>query len=95
VIPPGAGHNAHLYRVMLPDLAARDAVIAALAADAIAAYFHYVPLHSSPAGRRFGRSHGPMGVTDGAAEQLLRLPLWVGMTREDVERVVQGVAAAA
>ena len=94
VIPAGAGHNAHLYRIMLADLAARDAVIAALAADDIAAYFHYVPLHSAPAGRRFGRVHGPMDVTDGAAEQLLRLPLWVGMTPADVTRVVQGVAAA-
>ena len=94
LIPPGAGHNAHLYRIMLPDLAARDAVIAALAADEIAAYFHYVPLHSAPAGRRFGRAHGPMDVTDAAAEQLLRLPLWVGMTTADVERVARGVAAA-
>lgn len=94
VVPAGAGHNAHLYRIMLPDLATRDAVIAALAADEIAAYFHYVPLHSAPAGRRFGRAHGPMVVTDGAAEQLLRLPLWVGMTSGDVERVVRGVAAA-
>ena len=94
VIPAGAGHNAHLYRVMLADLAARDAVIAALAADDVAAYFHYVPLHSAPAGRRFGRAHGPMDVTDGAAERLLRLPLWVGMTPDDVARVAAGVAAA-
>ena len=94
VIPAGAGHNAHLYRIMLADLAARDAVIAALAADDIAAYFHYVPLHSAPAGRRFGRAHGPMDVTDGAAEQLLRLPLWVGLTPDDVARVAAGVAAA-
>ena len=94
VIPPGAGHNAHLYRVMLDGRAARDAVIAALAADEISAYFHYVPLHSAPAGRRFGRAHGPMGVTDRAADTLLRLPLWVGMTPADVERVVQGIAAA-
>ena len=95
VIPAGAGHNAHLYRIMLADLAARDAVIAALAADDIAAYFHYVPLHSAPAGRRFGRAHGPMDVTDGAAEQLLRLPLWVGMTSDDdVARVAAGVASA-
>lgn len=95
VVPGGAGHNGHLYRIMLADLAARDAIIAALAADGIAAYFHYVPLHSAPAGRRFGRAHGPMDVTDAAAEQLLRLPLWVGMTSGDVARVVHGVAAAA
>jgi dTDP-4-amino-4,6-dideoxygalactose transaminase len=80
---------------MLADRAARDAVIAGLAADEISAYFHYVPLHSAPAGRRFGRAHGPLDVTDAAADQLLRLPLWVGMTEGDVARVAQGVAAAA
>lgn len=94
VVPPGAEHNAHLYRLMLPDRAARDAVIAALAADGISAYFHYVPLHSAPAGRRFGRSHGPMDVTDAAAQTLVRMPLWVGITGDDVARVAQGVAAA-
>jgi dTDP-4-amino-4,6-dideoxygalactose transaminase len=94
VIPPGAGHNAHLYRIVLADRAARDAVIAALAADEISAYFHSVPLHSAPAGRRLGRTHGPMDVTDAAGERLLRLPLWVGMTEGDVARVAQGVAAA-
>jgi dTDP-4-amino-4,6-dideoxygalactose transaminase len=94
VIPPGACHNAHLYRIMLADRAARDAVIGALAANGISAYFHYVPLHSAPAGLRFGRAGGPLHVTDAAADQLLRLPLWVGMTLADVERVAQGVAAA-
>ena len=52
-----------------------------------------MPLHSSPAGRRFGRTHGPMDVTDGAGDRLVRLPL-VGMTRDDVARVAQAVAAA-
>lgn len=94
VIPARARHNAHLYRLMLPGRAARDRVIAALEADGISAYFHYVPLHSAPAGRRFGRAHGPMDVTDAAADGLLRLPLWVGMTAGDAARVAQGVAAA-
>jgi dTDP-4-amino-4,6-dideoxygalactose transaminase len=94
VVPAGARHNAHLYRLMLPDRAARDAVIARLAADGISAYFHYVPLHSAPAGRRFGRVHGPIGVTDAAAGTLVRLPLWVGLDDDDVARVAQGVAAA-
>jgi dTDP-4-amino-4,6-dideoxygalactose transaminase len=94
VIPAGARHNAHLYRIMLADRGARDRLIAALKADGIAAYFHYVPLHSAPAGRRFGRVAGPMDVTDAAADQLLRLPLWFGMSDDDVARVVQGVAAA-
>jgi dTDP-4-amino-4,6-dideoxygalactose transaminase len=94
VVPAGAQHNAHLYRLMLPDRAARDAVIARLAADGISAYFHYVPLHSAPAGRRFGRVHGPIDVTEAAAGTLVRLPLWVGLDDDDVARVAQGVAAA-
>ena len=94
VIPAGAQHNAHLYRLMLPDRRSRDDVIATLKADGISAYFHYVPLHSAPAGRRFGRAHGPMDVTDAAADTLVRLPLWVGMTDADVGLVAQGVAAA-
>ncbi|MGH2898255.1 MAG: dTDP-4-amino-4,6-dideoxygalactose transaminase [Solirubrobacteraceae bacterium] len=94
VVPDGAVHNAHLYRLMLADRVARDRVIATLAADEVAAYFHYVPLHSAPAGVRFGRAHGSMEVTDAAAAQIVRLPLWVGMTLGDVARVAQGVAAA-
>ena len=94
VVPDGARHNAHLYRIMLADRGARDRLIAGLRADGIAAYFHYVPLHSAPAGRRFGRVRGPMDVTDAAADELLRLPVWVGLTAGDVARVVQGGAAA-
>ena len=87
VVPQRAQHNAHLYRLLLADRATRDGVIAALAAAGIGAYFHYVPLHSAPAGRRYGRVHGPMDVTDAVAAQLVRLPLWVGLTAADVVRV--------
>src|SRR2546425_10077681 len=61
-IPDGVQHNAQLYRIMLRDRAARDSLIKALASERIDAYFHYVPLHSSPAGRRYGRVSGPMDV---------------------------------
>jgi dTDP-4-amino-4,6-dideoxygalactose transaminase len=90
-IPAGVRHNAHLYRLMLRDRAVRDGLIKALAAEGIGAYFHYVPLHSAPAGKRFGRVHGRMDVTDAAAGQLVRLPLWVGMSGGDVRRVVDAV----
>jgi dTDP-4-amino-4,6-dideoxygalactose transaminase len=90
-IPPSTRHNAHLYRLLLRDRDARDALIKALAAEGIGAYFHYVPLHSSPAGTRFGRVHGPMDVTDATAGRLVRLPLWVGMTGGDARRVVDVV----
>ncbi|MGI9097495.1 MAG: dTDP-4-amino-4,6-dideoxygalactose transaminase [Solirubrobacteraceae bacterium] len=94
VVPERAQHNAHLYRLLLADRATRDGVIAALAAAGIGAYFHYVPLHSAPAGRRYGRVHGPMDVTDAAAARLVRLPLWVGLTEDDVARVAAEVRRA-
>jgi dTDP-4-amino-4,6-dideoxygalactose transaminase len=53
-----------------------------------------VPLHSSPAGRRFGRTHAELPHTDAAARRLIRLPLWVGMTEADVGRVCGAVACA-
>jgi dTDP-4-amino-4,6-dideoxygalactose transaminase len=56
--------------------------------------FHYVPLHSSPAGLRYGRVHGELDVTNRQAEQLIRLPLWVGLTEVQQLRVVEVLAAA-
>jgi dTDP-4-amino-4,6-dideoxygalactose transaminase len=94
VVPAGAGHNAHLYRLQLADRATRDAVITALAASGISAYFHYVPLHSAPAGREFTRTHGPLDVTEAAAATLVRLPLWIGLTADDVARVAAEVTRA-
>ncbi|MNU08306.1 dTDP-4-amino-4,6-dideoxygalactose transaminase [compost metagenome] len=59
------------------------------------AVFHYVPLHSSPAGQRYGRVHGEMTTTDSQSERLVRLPLWVGLTPEQQDRVVHELAHAA
>ena len=53
----------------------------------MSAVFHYVPLHSSPAGRQYGRIYGKMVNTDSLSDRLLRLPLWVGMTRKTVMRI--------
>lgn len=94
VVPADCTHNAHMYRLILPDMAARDAVIAELARRGILAVFHYVPLHSSPAGRRFGRAHGDLSITDDRSDRLVRLPLWVGLGEPEIERVVAGVVAA-
>ena len=94
VVPARARHNAHLYRLQLADRAARDAVIAALGAAGIGAYFHYVPLHSAPAGLRHARVHGPMDVTDDAAKRLVRMPLWIGLTPEQIAQVVAEVGRA-
>jgi dTDP-4-amino-4,6-dideoxygalactose transaminase len=84
---------AHLYYVLV-EHGTRDGLIERLAEDGVRAVFHYVPLHSSPAGRRYGRAHGTLDVTDDVSERLVRLPLWIGMTPGDVERVAASVALA-
>ena len=94
VLPREAEHNAHMYHVLLPDLARRDALIADLAERGVHAVFHYVPLHSSPAGRRLGRAAGPLPVTDDVSGRLVRLPLWVDMRAQDVEHVCEAVEQA-
>ncbi|HEV3230139.1 MAG TPA: dTDP-4-amino-4,6-dideoxygalactose transaminase [Solirubrobacteraceae bacterium] len=94
VAPQGCRHNAHMYYLLASDRSARDALIAALAEQGIMAVFHYVPLHSSPAGRRLGRAAGDLRVTDEASDRILRLPLWVGLGDRDVERIAGAVLAA-
>lgn len=82
VVPISVRHNAHMYYLLLPDLKTRTAAIGELKRRGIAAVFHYVPLHSAPAGVQFGRTHGSMQVTDDIADRLLRLPLWPDMANE-------------
>ena len=93
-IPAHCEHNAHIYYLLLRDLEDRNRFIARLAERGLQAVFHYVPLHSSPAGRRWGRADGPLPVTEAAGESLVRLPLWPGMTDDDVDRVRQEVVTA-
>ncbi|HXE17070.1 MAG TPA: dTDP-4-amino-4,6-dideoxygalactose transaminase [Stellaceae bacterium] len=92
VVPAGCEHNAHLYYLLLPDRAARDRLLNGLRAAGIQAPFHYVPLHSSPAGRKFGRSVGELAVTDDIAGRLLRMPLWHDM-KDEPDRVIDMVYA--
>jgi dTDP-4-amino-4,6-dideoxygalactose transaminase len=91
VVPAHCTHNAHMYYLLLSEDIDRDAFIRRLAERGVNAVFHYVPLHSSPAGLRLGRVHGSLHVTERAARRLVRLPLWIGMSRRDVERVVESV----
>lgn len=79
VTPQDCDANGHLYYLLLPDLTSRTALIEALRAQDISAPFHYVPLHSAPAGLRFGRAHGALAVTESLADRLVRLPLWYAM----------------
>jgi dTDP-4-amino-4,6-dideoxygalactose transaminase len=89
VIPGGCRHNAHMYYILLPGAEHRTRLIARLKERGISAVFHYVPLHSSPAGKRFGRVAGSMANTDQLSSRLLRLPLWLGLGR-DVPDAVAG-----
>lgn len=88
IIPADCDHNAHMYYILVPAHVNRRQVIQYLKNNSVDAIFHYVPLHSSPAGVRLGRAHETLVNTVSLSGRLLRLPLWVGITREQQERVV-------
>ena len=94
IIPAECEHNAHMYYVLLAPGIERQKVIDRLKADGIFPVFHYVPLHDSPGGRRFGRVAGTMANTDDLSARLLRLPLWISMQPRDVERVTRALKSA-
>jgi dTDP-4-amino-4,6-dideoxygalactose transaminase len=88
IIPEECQHNAHMYYVLLNPEIDRQRVLSILKQNAIDAVFHYVPLHSSPAGQRYGRAHGSLTVTNQQSERLIRLPLWVGLTEQQQNKIV-------
>jgi dTDP-4-amino-4,6-dideoxygalactose transaminase len=91
IVPAHCHHNAHMYYLLLPDLETRTRFIAALREQQIHCVFHYVPLHSAPAGRRFGRAEGDLAITDRVTNSLVRLPLW--LPNMEQTRVVEAVEA--
>jgi len=93
VVPEQCVHNAHMYYVLLDSLEERTRVMASMKERGVHTVFHYVPLHSAPAGRTHGRAHGSMEHTDGLSERLLRLPLWVGLD-DELDNVVAALAAS-
>jgi dTDP-4-amino-4,6-dideoxygalactose transaminase len=90
-VPESCVHNAHMYYLLLGSEEERNELIGYLGEREIGAVFHYVPLHSSPAGRRYGRTAGPLPVTDDLSARLVRLPLWAEMDNDDVDRVIAAV----
>jgi len=90
--PAHCGHNHHMYYLILPSKLKRDNLIVGLASDGIMAPFHYVPLHSSPAGLKYARAHGDMSITDSISQRLLRLPLFSDLG-EKQEFVIERVRA--
>jgi len=79
IIPDACVQNAHMYYLILDDMEHRMNFIQYMKENKIATVFHYIPLHSSPAGKRYGRSVGDMSITNNLSERLVRLPLWVGL----------------
>ena len=92
-IPEGCVHNAHMFYLKCKDLQERTDFINHLKANGVLAVFHYVPLHSAPAGLKFGRFHGEDVYTTAESDRLVRLPMYYGITEEDVSTVCACVHA--
>ena len=83
IIPTYCEHNAHLYYILLPKSVSREKILRKMKLDGIGAVFHYVPLHSSPAGKKFTRYDGEMHNTDSLSERIIRLPLREKRSKKD------------
>ena len=89
VVPLECRHNAHMYYLLLSPGIDRQRIIGEFKRNDIGAVFHYVPLHSSPGGLQYGMAHGKLTVTDSLSERLIRLPLWIGLTEAQQEKVFE------
>lgn len=89
IVPKECQHNAHMYYVLISPEIDRQSVLEELKKNGVYSVFHYVPLHSAPAGKKYGRTSGDLTITDQQSERLIRLPLWVGLSAEQQARVVQ------
>lgn len=92
-VPQDCVHNAHMFWVKLRDLEERTAFIEHMKARDVLCVFHYIPLHSAPAGLKYGRFHGPDEYTTRESERLVRLPMYYGMEEGDREKVIAAVRA--
>ena len=88
IVPSDCQHNGHMYYILLAPEIDRQVVLDELKRNKIGAVFHYVPLHSSPAGMRFGRSHGDLSLTTSLSQRLVRLPMWLGLAEAQQQRIV-------
>lgn len=91
VIPDKCQHNAHMYYVLLTPEIDRKMVLCELEKKGVSSVFHYVPLHSSPAGKRYGRVNNPLDITITKSSRLIRLPLWVGLKGRQQDQVVEAL----
>jgi dTDP-4-amino-4,6-dideoxygalactose transaminase len=93
IVPVDCQHNGHLYYALLSPEFDRQFVLNELRKNEIYAVFHYVPLHSSPAGIRFGRAHGNLPLTTSLSQRLVRLPMWLGLSEAHQQRVADILGA--
>ena len=91
VVPDGCVHNAHMFYIKAKDIEERTELISHLKANDILAVFHYIPLHTAPAGLKYGRFHGEDVYTTKESERLLRLPMYYGLTSEEVDFICEKV----
>lgn len=89
--PAECAHNAHMFAIRVKDLEERTALTAFLKERDIIVSFHYVPLHSSPAGQKFGRFHGENVYTDRESDRLTRLPMYYGLSRQEQDQVIDAI----
>ena len=92
-VPEGCVHNAHMFYIKTADIEERTALKAYLAEKEVLAVFHYIPLHTAPAGKKFGRFHGEDRYTTKESERLLRLPMYYGLKEEQVDYICDAVKA--
>ena len=91
IVPDGCTHNAHMYYLLLSGLDERAKFIASMKGQGVDCVFHYIPLHSSLAGMKYGRAAGDLTITNQVSERLVRLPLWPQLTDEEQGRVIKAV----
>lgn len=87
IIPEGCVHNGHMFYIKAKDLEERTKLIGFLKENGILSVFHYVPLHSAPAGLKFGRFHGEDKYTTKESDRILRLPMFYKLTEEEVDYI--------
>jgi len=92
-IPEECIHNAHMFYIKLRNLEERTRYIVYMKEREIQTVFHYVPLHSAPAGLKFGRFSGEDEYTTNESERLVRLPLYYGLKEEDIEKTIKTTIA--
>ena len=91
ITPGGCTHNAHMYYLLLNSAEKRAQLIREMNAQGVGCVFHYVPLHLSPAGQIYSRSCGSLPVTCDLSARIVRLPLWLGLSKKNVMQIVDGV----